>query len=151
MRTLTATQLRNFMDAQGIMPWNGGQIADREYILLDEQWLYGRDLHNSFLKFRREFGIDQYLPEENDCDDSDEDLRWWIRTLHRKTKDRKPRTAPAICSFWYLRDRDALRHAIAAGIVERAGGLALAFIEPHYCSPLTLTQQEILSCDAYRF
>lgn len=147
---MTQAELIDFMSKRGAMPM-AFLAADSEYAHPTENWFYG-SFASALKTLFFQLNLTLWKAEENDCDDFARLAAAFAQSLHARTKSKRPGTALAVGEFWYDRSSPdgPQAHAVNCAIVYD-GDYKLLFLEPQTQKRITLSQQEIASCSAYRF
>ena len=94
--------------------------------------------------------VGNYEAEDADCDDFAEACACFAHAVHRKTLTRPRETAVAFGEFWFT-THEGEGHAINCFISLISDVWKLLFFEPQTCELVTLTPEEITSCEMLRF
>ncbi len=157
--TITAGQLRTFIEDQGILPFHGYMVDDNVYALLEERWITAQ-LAPALETFYRQFGIDQWKENANACGRFAKIANAFAAILHARALD-APRVGLAFGEFWYVSDRSssAIRHGVNFAVVPQpasarsvagAAPWKLLFFEPQTRQIVKLSTREIFSCFALK-
>ncbi len=144
---LSARELEDFLDGQGVAPLTGVLVADAAYALPAEDWVTW-EFAATLGQWLTRLHIAGWVAESWDCDDFAAFARLLASLMHNRT--RPGASGLALGEFWYFR-ADGGGHAINLFVTRQRGELALRFLEPQTGRLVALTRKEIESCTAYRF
>lgn len=145
MTVLDYSGIRHTLLSQNINP-NKFVISDIEYNLPSKNWILN-EFSKSFLTFLKFLNVDDYNPENNDCDDFARLAASLAQILHHRTSP-AVKTGLTVGEFWYRQDIGG-GHAINF-IIYLDGTPKIMFFEPQTQKEVFLSETEKQSCSFWR-
>jgi len=130
-----------------VIPINGRAIADSRYELPSEEWVTDK-YPDILFNFLRDLKQGSWVSESNDCDDFSKISASFAHVLHHNTPRKQPNTGLAFGEFYYNINGDPTKgHAINFALAKtKDNKVKLVFFEPQEFKVITLTKEEIASC-----
>lgn len=131
--TLSGDEIRDLFQKK----WPGASIfvMDEIYSLPSKHWI--ETTFSDFVKPR----IGEWIPEEDDCDDSGEDIRFYARKLHERTP-KETHSAIAVGFFLYIRELEQDMHCKSIILCEENGEYEVLIYEGRNQTLGSLTEEE---------
>lgn len=146
---INSDEINFVMDKNGAVTLNVF-FADSRYAMASEDWIingYSKALN----EFLYSFKSNQWINEENDCDNFASMAFSFAQILHHNTINKLQKTALAMGEFWYIK-KEGGGHAINVFIVwQNDENYKVIFYEPQWQKIIELTKEEIASVRYYRF
>lgn len=147
---LSAHQVKMFMVVTNdIYPVLAGIQVDSAYVLPTLDWVKG-SFSQAFASFKFQLNNNQWKSEENDCDDFARFGAFFAQYLHHNTPNKIKNTSLCFGEFGYQK-KDLSGHAINVFLYREKGKVNVGFYEPQTCEVITLTKEEVSTCQFYRF
>ena len=125
-------------------------FADSRYAMASEDWIIN-GYSKALSEFLTSFKSNEWINEENDCDNFASMAFSFSQILHHNTLNKLQKTALAMGEFWYIR-KEGGGHAINVFIVwQNDDNYKVIFYEPQWQKVVELTKEEIASVRYYRF
>jgi hypothetical protein len=151
IQTISADDLFRFLTDKLAYKPEIVRPRDARYVIWPREFILGQ-FAKAFEQFKKDIGADEYVSEENDCEDSSDLAVIYAKLTHRRSPGRPPNSSPAFGTFDYARIglHNVSRHCANCALVSEPE-LSLLWFEPQWSQEAILTEDERRICYEIRF